>query len=179
MMKSKAGMFAVVVLQLLAACAAEGPDDAETQGAVDEEVELDGTRQELGVPRVHRTEEHAFGWNVVEQDHWRTVGSDCSSGFKRVDPPKAFWQGNGACEFREWINPDNIFDCRARFHAHTNSFGGGSCTMTILEERASAGSCRTRAGLLCGGAGSSGACFCDDACEFQGDCCLDKAALCD
>lgn len=41
-----------------------------------------------------------------------------------------------------------------------------------------AGSCEGAEGLLCGGP-SEGACSCDDACGSFGDCCVDKAQLCD
>jgi hypothetical protein len=153
---------------------------SETEGSDEaSEPELEQLSQALGAPRLHTYQSVHYAGNIFEEDHFPIWGGDCSPGYTRVDFPRARWNGNGACEFMEWDNPDNVRDCRAIFHVHTNAFwGSGTCQGWIYEERAPAGSCRDPRGLRCGGASADGSCFCDAGCEAYGDCCLDYRDHC-
>lgn len=164
------------MVAMAATASACGSADVEEPGADEPRAERVGrTGQAIGAPRLHTYGAPHYGGNIVEEDHWPVWGSDCSPGYMRVDFPQVRWNGNGACEFLQWDNPGNVRDCRARFHVHTNAFwGGGTCQHWIYEERAPAGTCRSR----CGNASLDGSCYCDTACEYYGDCCLDYRDHC-
>jgi hypothetical protein len=158
--------------------AAEAPSAApERTGARAENVGRNA--EALGAPRLYEYASVGYGGNIVEQDHFPIWGGDCSPGYKRSGVPRTRKNGNGACEFLEWDNPDNERDCRAQGHIHTNAFWGGvTCEHWIYEERAAPGACRDSSGLRCGGASADGSCFCDEACLYYGDCCFDYTTYC-
>jgi hypothetical protein len=60
-----------------------------------------------------------------------------------------------------------------------SSSGTEASTRGPLGKADAAGSCETTGGDLCGDIGSNGTCWCDDACAQWGDCCADKASVCD
>ncbi|AUX45240.1 uncharacterized protein SOCE26_067210 [Sorangium cellulosum] len=122
----------------------------------------------------------------MEEDHYPEFGGMCRAGHERVRVDVS-WTGNIACEFAGWVNPDNPADCRARIHVHTNAFwGGGECRATSFEGRSNLFRCagRREGEDHCGGGGplapnGQPACFCDDACELNGDCCPDYHRVCE
>jgi hypothetical protein len=75
-----------------------------------------------------------YGGTFLEEDHYHTVGGMCSAGATRVSPPTVWHAGHGWCKFKEWLDPYNSNDCRARIHVH-HSAGWlyGDCYIDIFE----------------------------------------------
>jgi hypothetical protein len=146
--------------------------DAEVQELDDEVVLKDLGEESFSAEaiRLHTSEHIHFGGTFLEEDHYRTVGGVCAPGFARVSPPTVTHAGHGYCRFKEWVNPFDTNDCRARIHLH-HSAGWlyGDCYIDIFETP----SCTGR----CGGQHSSG-CWCDSYCRTADDCCADYDPVC-
>lgn len=123
--------------------------------------------------RLHASQTIHFGGTIFEEDHYVTVGGDCSPGSTRVSPPNVTHAGNGYCQFSNWVTPGNTADCRARIKLH-HSAGWlyGDCYVDIFEQY-TPDSCLG----LCGGQAPSG-CYCDSYCKTADDCCMDYDPVC-
>jgi hypothetical protein len=140
-----------------AACASElEPSDPGADEAVvmQHEAERDAVRaaalSDVGVLREALTasrlnvpvDRRHFGGNILVEDHYYTVGTDCAEGYERDRVQAIKTSGNGFCAFSGWESPDDIHDCRARIHAQTNAFWGGVwCETSVFEKLSERASC--------------------------------------
>jgi len=121
----------------VAGCAIDGPT-AGDEPADPDTATTATTEQDLGPSVPQFFDSHEFGGNLVAEDFWYQIGSNCRPGFVRMegpgDPGTQWSGGSGYCGFAYWITPSNPYDCRAEIHAHTNGWGaGGKCDSWIHE----------------------------------------------
>jgi hypothetical protein len=115
--------------------------------------------------------------NLLEEDHYWTIGRLCDAGYvraapdpegdSRVNPAVVKLGGNGACDFAGWENPSDKHDCRARIHAHTNAgWGAVNCETSVYEQLERRDCCSAHNSPGCDdsvpGFGSISECVCDN-----------------